>query len=149
MLIACRHGINQVMTNWADGVVGITQCALQNGESYTYEFTLIGQVGTFFWHAHVSWLRGTLYGAFIVHPITPAPYPKPTATYPILFGNALSRIYWFLLAKILLGYGFSVCFDQCAAQLKAHIWFVVLLWALLTSQTISDSWVGSRIGWSG
>jgi FtsP/CotA-like multicopper oxidase with cupredoxin domain len=93
VLIACRHGINQVMTNWADGVVGITQCALQNGESYTYEFTLIDQVGTFFWHAHVSWLRGTLYGAFIVHPKTPAPYPKPTATYPILFGNALSRIY--------------------------------------------------------
>ena len=84
---AHRHGINQVMTNWADGVAGITQCSLSKGESYTYEFTLIDQVGTYFWHAHVSWLRATVYGAFIIHPKGPAPYATPAAEIPILFGT--------------------------------------------------------------
>jgi len=81
------HGINQVMTNWADGVVGITQCSLAMGDSYTYEFTLIDQVGTYFWHAHVSWLRATVYGAIIIHPKDPPPYAPPAAEIPILFGE--------------------------------------------------------------
>lgn len=84
---AHRHGINQVLTNWADGVAGITQCSLNKGDSYTYEFTLIDQVGTYFWHAHVSWLRATVYGAFIIHPKGPLPYATPAAEIPIVFGT--------------------------------------------------------------
>ncbi|KAL6213064.1 hypothetical protein ACLB2K_012512 [Fragaria x ananassa] len=29
------------------------------------------------WHAHVSWLRATVYGALIIHPRSPRSYPFP------------------------------------------------------------------------
>lgn len=60
------------------------------GDSYTYEFTLIDQVGTYFWHAHVSWLRATVYGAIIIHPRDPPPYAPPAAEIPILFGKLIN-----------------------------------------------------------
>jgi laccase len=79
-----------VRSNWADGVAGITQCSLAMGDSYTYEFTLIDQVGTYFWHAHVGWLRATVYGAIIIHPTEPPPYATPAAEMPVLFGKLIN-----------------------------------------------------------
>lgn len=35
------------------------------------------QKGTLLWHAHVSWLRATVYGAIIIYPKTGVPYPFP------------------------------------------------------------------------
>ena len=49
-----------------DGVVGLSQSAVQPGQSFTYEFD-ITQSGTFFYHAHVGLqLDRGLYGALIV-----------------------------------------------------------------------------------
>lgn len=84
---ACRHGIKQMLSNWADGPTHITQCPLSCGESYTYEFTVANQSGTYFWHAHAHWLRATVYGAFVVHSKATLPYSKPTAEKSILFGK--------------------------------------------------------------
>lgn len=52
-----------------------------------YEFTVTGQSGTFFWHAHAHWLRATVYGALIVHPRARRPYATPAAEFPVLLGN--------------------------------------------------------------
>ncbi|CAA2993289.1 laccase diphenol oxidase family [Olea europaea subsp. europaea] len=41
---------------------------VQSGQSCVYNFTIIGQKGTLFWHAHISWLRATLYGPIIILP---------------------------------------------------------------------------------
>ncbi|XP_065860136.1 laccase-6 [Euphorbia lathyris] len=71
------HGVRQILSCWFDGPSYITQCPIQPGQSFTYEFTMVKQKGTFFWHAHVSWLRGTVYGALIVFPRTGVPYPFP------------------------------------------------------------------------
>ncbi|KAF2315192.1 hypothetical protein GH714_038388 [Hevea brasiliensis] len=71
------HGVRQILSCWFDGPSYITQCPIQPGQSFTYEFTLVRQKGTFFWHAHVSWLRGTVYGAIVVYPKTGVPYPFP------------------------------------------------------------------------
>ncbi len=40
----------------ADGVVktGVTQCGIPPGESFTYEFQIVDQRGTFWYHAHQS-----------------------------------------------------------------------------------------------
>ena len=81
-----------MLTNWADGPSHITQCPLSCGESYTYEFTVANQRGTYFWHAHVHWLRATVYGAFIVHSQATLPYSKPTAEKAILFGKYPSHL---------------------------------------------------------
>lgn len=96
----CRHGIRQLQSGWADGPAYITQCPIQTGQSYVYNFTIIGQRGTLFWHAHISWLRSTLYGPIIILPKRHVPYPfaKPYKEVPMIFGvwlKTLAKVKWF------------------------------------------------------
>ncbi|KAK6231398.1 hypothetical protein SCA6_001471 [Theobroma cacao] len=83
------HGIRQLRTGWADGPAYITQCPIQTGQSYVYNFTITGQRGTLFWHAHISWLRATLYGPIVILPKRHAsfPFPQPFKEVPIIFGE--------------------------------------------------------------
>jgi len=48
------HGIDQKNTTWMDGVLGVSGCAIPPGKSFTYEFKIIDQRGTFWYHAHQS-----------------------------------------------------------------------------------------------
>ncbi|KAK1586926.1 hypothetical protein Q3G72_007611 [Acer saccharum] len=83
------HGIRQLQSGWADGPAYITQCPIQTGQSYVYNFTIVGQRGTLWWHAHISWLRSTVYGPIIILPKRGVPYPfvKPHKEVPIIFGE--------------------------------------------------------------
>ncbi|XP_062110906.1 laccase-17-like [Humulus lupulus] len=83
------HGIRQLRTGWADGPAYVTQCPIQTGQSYVYNFTIVGQRGTLFWHAHISWLRATVYGPLVILPKRGIPYPftKPYKEVPIIFGE--------------------------------------------------------------
>ncbi|KAH6758674.1 laccase 1 [Perilla frutescens var. frutescens] len=84
------HGVRQLRTGWADGPAYVTQCPIGQGKSYTYNFTVVDQRGTLWWHAHFSWQRASVYGAFIIHPRLPFPYgPSPVveAPSPIIFGE--------------------------------------------------------------
>ncbi|KAL0922330.1 hypothetical protein M5K25_006306 [Dendrobium thyrsiflorum] len=84
------HGIFQRLTQWADGPNFITQCPIQPQNSYTYKFNIIGQEGTLWWHAHVSVLRATVYGALIIRPRAGAlgyPFPQPYKEATILLGE--------------------------------------------------------------
>ncbi|KAG2241609.1 hypothetical protein Bca52824_096408 [Brassica carinata] len=85
------HGIKQKLSCWYDGPSYITQCPIQSGQRFTYNFTVAQQKGTFFWHAHFSWLRATVYGPLIVYPKANVPYPfkKPFKEHTILLGE-----YW-------------------------------------------------------
>ncbi|MBA0572298.1 hypothetical protein Golob_002650 [Gossypium lobatum] len=71
------HGIRQLRTGWADGPAYITQCPIQSGQSYVYNFTITGQRGTLLWHAHILWLRSTVHGAIVILPKRGVPYPFP------------------------------------------------------------------------
>ncbi|CAI9098356.1 OLC1v1034988C2 [Oldenlandia corymbosa var. corymbosa] len=83
------HGIFQKLTAWADGPDYVTQCPIRPGRSYTYRFTVTGQEGTLWWHAHVSFLRSTVYGALIIRPRSGRSYPfqQPDGEYPIVLGE--------------------------------------------------------------
>ncbi|XP_002520797.2 laccase-12 [Ricinus communis] len=83
------HGIRQMRTGWADGPEFVTQCPIRPGGTYTYRFTIQGQEGTLWWHAHSSWLRATVYGALIIHPKEGSsyPFPKPKRETPIILGE--------------------------------------------------------------
>ena len=48
------HGIDQRNTTWMDGVAGVSQCGIPPGQSLTYEFSVAGQRGTFWYHSHLS-----------------------------------------------------------------------------------------------
>lgn len=62
------HGMFQNGTNFMDGTVGVTQCAIAPNSSFTYKFKVDGQSGTYWYHAHHSAQSADgLLGPFIVH----------------------------------------------------------------------------------
>ncbi|GKV33044.1 hypothetical protein SLEP1_g41595 [Rubroshorea leprosula] len=83
------HGIRQLRNGWADGPAYITQCPIQPGQSYVYNFTITGQRGTLWWHAHIVWLRATVYGALVILPKrgVPYPFPKPHKEAVVILGE--------------------------------------------------------------
>ncbi|MCD9646771.1 hypothetical protein HAX54_036928 [Datura stramonium] len=64
-------------------------CPIRPGKFY--RFTIQGQEGTLWWHAHSSWLRAT--GALIIH-------PKEGENYPFPGQSTNSGIYYFLRSLI-------------------------------------------------
>ncbi|KAK3135379.1 hypothetical protein QOZ80_5BG0418210 [Eleusine coracana subsp. coracana] len=83
------HGVRQLFSAWADGPSYITQCPIQPGQSYTYRFQIVGQRGTLWWHAHISWLRATVHGPIVILPPAgvPYPFPAPDEEVPVIFGE--------------------------------------------------------------
>nr|TKR84236.1 hypothetical protein D5086_0000262690 [Populus alba] len=57
--------------------------------SYVYNYTIVGQRGTLWWHAHISWLRSIVCGPLIILPKRGVQYPfaKPYKEVPIIFGE--------------------------------------------------------------
>ncbi|KAL8055618.1 hypothetical protein ABFX02_04G067800 [Erythranthe guttata] len=60
------HGIRQIGTPWADGTASISQCAINPGETFVYNFK-VDKAGTYFYHGHYGMQRSAgLYGSLIV-----------------------------------------------------------------------------------
>ena len=68
-------------TNWADGVPGISQCPIPAGSSFTYQFTLTGQYGTFWYHSHMG---NTMADGLLVSCLGPSGIPSRLM--PLLLG---------------------------------------------------------------
>ncbi|TYG98362.1 hypothetical protein ES288_A10G111800v1 [Gossypium darwinii] len=83
------HGLKQYRNGWADGPAYITQCPIKTGNSYGYDFNVTGQRGTLWWHAHILWLRATVYGAIVIMPKQgmPYPFPKPNMEQLVVLGE--------------------------------------------------------------
>ncbi|XP_057512351.1 laccase-4-like [Actinidia eriantha] len=83
------HGIRQLRTGWADGPAYITQCPIQPGQNFIYNFTITGQRGTLLWHAHILWLRATVHGGIVILPKrgVPYPFPKPDNEVVVILGE--------------------------------------------------------------
>ena len=98
----CRHGLKQYRNGWADGPAYITQCPIQTGNSYLYDFNVTGQRGTLWWHAHIFWLRATVYGAIVIMPKqgTPFPFPQPNSEQIILLGESFNMTCLFPVLRI-------------------------------------------------
>ncbi|KAF2867264.1 multicopper oxidase [Massariosphaeria phaeospora] len=62
------HGLYQNGTNWMDGTVGVTQCPIAPGHSFTYRFNVSGQSGTYWYHSHMSMQASDgLVGPLVIH----------------------------------------------------------------------------------
>ncbi|KAF2911856.1 laccase-20 isoform X3 [Oryza sativa Japonica Group] len=82
------HGVRQLRSCWADGAGFITECPIPPGSERTYRFNVTDQVGTLWWHAHVTCLRSTINGAFIIRPRDGKyPFPTPVKDVPIIIGE--------------------------------------------------------------
>ncbi|KAL6839550.1 hypothetical protein ACP4OV_030820 [Aristida adscensionis] len=74
-LVIHWHGIKQIGTPWADGTASISQCPIDAGETFTYEF-VADKPGTFFYHGHFGMQRAAgLYGSLIVNGTAEQPEP--------------------------------------------------------------------------
>jgi iron transport multicopper oxidase len=47
------HGLHQINTTYADGPAMVTQCPIQPGAVFVYEF-IVNQSGTYWYHAHIG-----------------------------------------------------------------------------------------------
>jgi FtsP/CotA-like multicopper oxidase with cupredoxin domain len=62
------HGIYQKGTPYMDGTPGITGCPISAGSTFKYEFTVSGQSGTYWWHAHQGVQSSDgVHGPLIIH----------------------------------------------------------------------------------
>ncbi|EGX93996.1 L-ascorbate oxidase [Cordyceps militaris CM01] len=62
------HGLFQNGSNFMDGTVGVTQCPIAPRSSFTYTFTISGQSGTYWYHAHHSAQASDgLLGPVVIH----------------------------------------------------------------------------------
>lgn len=62
------HGLYQNGTNYMDGTVGVTNCPIAPGSSFTYEFSVPDQSGTYWYHSHLSVQASDgLFGPLIIH----------------------------------------------------------------------------------
>ncbi|KAF2440290.1 multicopper oxidase [Karstenula rhodostoma CBS 690.94] len=62
------HGMFQNGTNWMDGTVGISQCPIAPGQSFTYRFKVTDQTGTYWYHSHMGMQASDgLVGPIVVH----------------------------------------------------------------------------------
>jgi FtsP/CotA-like multicopper oxidase with cupredoxin domain len=51
-----------------DGTVGVTQCPIPPGQSFTYNFTVPDQRGTYWWHSHAAaQYTDGIHGPLIIH----------------------------------------------------------------------------------
>ncbi|KAJ5682839.1 Laccase abr2 [Penicillium macrosclerotiorum] len=62
------HGIEQIGTPWSDGVPGVSQRVIQDGDAFLYHWTA-KQYGAYFYHAHHrGQLEDGLYGPIYITP---------------------------------------------------------------------------------
>ncbi|KAF9735158.1 multicopper oxidase [Paraphaeosphaeria minitans] len=62
------HGMFQNGTNFMDGTVGISQCPIAHGQSFTYRFNVTGQTGTYWYHSHMAMQAADgLVGPIVIH----------------------------------------------------------------------------------
>lgn len=92
----------QLRTGWADGPAYITQCPIRSNQSYTYRFKVIDQRGTLWWHAHISWQRASVHGAFIIYPRHPYPFSiQIKEDIPIILGKKYIQEKKYILVRIM------------------------------------------------
>ncbi|KAL9938928.1 hypothetical protein V8E36_001741 [Tilletia maclaganii] len=61
------HGQFQNGSNFMDGTMGVTECGIAPGTSFTYEWT-VQNTGTYWWHAHAgAQYSDGIFGALILH----------------------------------------------------------------------------------
>lgn len=112
-----RHGVRQLRSGWADGPAYITQCPIQPGQNYVYNFTLNSQRGTLLWHAHISWIRATVHGAIVILPKlgVPYPFPRPHKQKIIILGE----LGFLLITNVLT---IELCFICCLLLYLGEWW---------------------------
>ncbi|KAG8380374.1 hypothetical protein BUALT_Bualt06G0008800 [Buddleja alternifolia] len=88
-LLFTWNGIQQRKNSWQEGVLG-TNCPIQPGTNYTFQFQVKDQIGTYYYYPTTALHRASGgYGALVVHSrsVIPIPFDRPEADYNVLVGD--------------------------------------------------------------
>lgn len=88
-----RSGIQMRRNAWQDGVLG-TNCPIQAGWNFTYQFQVKDQIGSFFYFPSINLQRAAGgFGSFIVtnRHIIPIPFSPPDGDIVIIIGDWYTR----------------------------------------------------------
>ncbi|OMP05441.1 Multicopper oxidase, type 1 [Corchorus capsularis] len=94
-LLFTWNGIQQRLNSWQDGVSG-TNCPIQPGKNWTYEFQVKDQIGTFIYFPSINFLKaGGGFGPIRVNnrEVIELPFPKPEAEFDVLIGDWYLKSY--------------------------------------------------------
>ncbi|MQM18960.1 hypothetical protein Taro_051959 [Colocasia esculenta] len=87
------NGIQQRKNSWQDGVLG-TNCPIPSGWSWTYQFQVKDQIGSFFYFPSINFQRAAGgYGGIIVNnrAVIAVPFGKPDGDITIYIGDWYNR----------------------------------------------------------
>ncbi|XP_020537752.1 monocopper oxidase-like protein SKU5 [Jatropha curcas] len=88
-LLFTWNGIQQRLNSWQDGVTG-TNCPIEPGKNWTYQFQVKDQIGSFFYFPSLNFQKaGGGFGPIRVNNriVINIPFPKPEAEYDLLIGD--------------------------------------------------------------
>ncbi|KAM7268183.1 hypothetical protein ACFE04_010349 [Oxalis oulophora] len=94
-LLFTWNGIQQRLNSWQDGVSG-TNCAIQPGKNWTYQFQMKDQIGSFFYFPSINFQKAAGgFGPIRVNNrnVIAVPFPKPEEEFDLLIGDWLSGNY--------------------------------------------------------
>nr|XP_018625423.2 monocopper oxidase-like protein SKU5 [Nicotiana tomentosiformis] len=96
------NGIQQRHNSWQDGVSG-TNCAIQPGTNWTYEFQLKDQIGSFFYFPSLYFEKaGGGFGPIRVNNrvVVQPPFPEPEGDFHLLIGDWYEDSFEFIGDKL-------------------------------------------------
>ncbi|CAI0410869.1 unnamed protein product [Linum tenue] len=88
-LLFTWNGIQQRLNSWQDGVSG-TNCPIQPGRNWTFEFVVKDQIGSFFYFPSLHFQKaGGGFGPIRVNNrvVIPVPFPQPEDDFDLLIGD--------------------------------------------------------------
>ncbi|KAL0322247.1 UNVERIFIED_CONTAM: L-ascorbate oxidase [Sesamum calycinum] len=88
-LLFTWNGIQQRKNSWQDGTLG-TNCPIQPGTNYTYQFQVKDQIGSYYYYPTTALHRAAGgYGPINVHSrnLIPIPFDKPEGEFNVLVGD--------------------------------------------------------------
>ncbi|CAN1258151.1 Monocopper oxidase-like protein SKU5 [Linum perenne] len=89
------NGIQQRLNSWQDGVSG-TNCGIQPGKNWTFEFQVKDQIGSFFYFPSLNFQKAAGgFGPIRVNNriVIAVPFPQPEADFDLLVGDWYTSSY--------------------------------------------------------
>ncbi|XVF23496.1 hypothetical protein REPUB_Repub13aG0043600 [Reevesia pubescens] len=94
-IMVVMNGIQQRLNSWQDELSG-TNCPIQPGKNWIYEFQVKDQIGTFIYFPSINFLKaGGGFGPIRVNnrEVIKVPFPKPEAEFDFLIGDWYQKSY--------------------------------------------------------
>lgn len=139
MSMICRDGIQLRKNAWQDGVAG-TNCPIPPGQSWTYNFKIKDQIGSFYYYPSLLFQKAAGgFGSISVNPrrAIPTPFAPPAADFVVLIGDWYKTDHKVRHPSKPYPYNLSLQFIASLVPSLSthHSWLVIMLMETARSQS--------------